>query len=181
MTRDSLFLAVRWMILAPVTLLVAFGMTLLVLTAFSDSGRPRIFGLEMFVVTSGSMEPSIDLGDVIMVNIGKVYPVAGDVITFRPGEPVLFVTHRVVEVRQAAGSPAEYVTKGDANPSNDLVPVRSDQVVGAVTAVVPSLGWVVFGLRDPRFVLMMLSSVLLAELATTIRRRQPRVLVERSR
>lgn len=176
MNTHKVLLALRWVILGPATLLVAFGAVLLVLTATSESGRPRAFGLEMFVVTSGSMTPGIDPGDVVMVNTKNPSPRVGDVITFQPGEsPSVYVTHRVVEVARSEGTPIEYVTKGDANPSADLSLVTSDQVVGTVSSVVPWLGRLVFGLRDPRFVLTMGLSVLFAEWATALLRRVPRM------
>lgn len=177
MTRDNVLQVFRWLILGPVTALVAFGLTLLILTAFSDSGRPRILGLEMFVVTSGSMQPTIDPGDVVMVEDGGGRHRVGDVITFRPQEEsTLYITHRVVEVRSGVGADAEYVTKGDANPGRDLEPVLANQVVGSVRAVFPFVGRVVLGLRDPRFVLMTGMSVVLAESATALQRRGRRVV-----
>lgn len=175
--RDNVLQVFRWLILGPVTVLVALAMALLVLTAFSDSGRPRIFGLEMFVVTSGSMQPSIDPGDVVMVDVARGRFGVGDVITFRPhDESSLFITHRVVEVLGGDRSNTEYVTKGDANPNRDLEPVSANQVVGSVSAVLPVVGRVVLGLRDPRFVLMVGVAVALAETATTLQRRETRVV-----
>lgn len=176
MTRDNVLHILRWLILAPVTALVAFGMTLLVFTAFSDSGRPRVFGLEMFVVTSGSMQPDIDPGDVVMVDVRSRRHAVGDVITFRPREEsTLYITHRVVEVLVGGEIDAEYVTKGDANSGRDLEPVAASQVVGSVSAVLPFVGRVVLGLRDPRFVLMAGISVALAESATAVQRRGRKV------
>lgn len=177
MTRDNIFNTLRWLILAPVTALVAFGVTLLALTAVSNSERPRLFGLEMFVVTSGSMTPNIDPGDVVMVDIGESNPRVGDVITFRPSDdPKLFITHRIVEVNHTPTRSVEYVTKGDANPSVDLRPVERTQVVGPVHAVLPLIGRLVLGMRDPRFVLMVGISVALAEWATVLQRRERRML-----
>ena len=176
MTRDRVFNFLRWLILAPVTVLVAFGVTLLILTAMSNSERPRLFGLEMFVVTSGSMTPGIDPGDVVMVDTTDHQPVVGDVITFRPSDdPALFITHRVVEVNHTPMRSTEYVTKGDANPSIDLRPVMAIQVVGAVDAVLPMIGRIVLGMRDPRFVLMVGISVGLAEWSTALQRRERRI------
>jgi signal peptidase len=180
MTRDKVLQVFRWLILGPVTALVAFGTTLLILTAFSDSGRPRIFGLEMFVVTSGSMQPSIEPGDVVMVDTGADRHRVGDVITFRPqDDSTLYVTHRVVAVTGGDGVTTEYLTKGDANPDRDFEPVVANQVVGSVSAVFPFIGRVVLGLRDPRFVLMVGVAVALAEAATALQRRERRVVTHR--
>lgn len=177
MTRDKVFITCRWIILTPVTALVAFGVMLLALTAVSESERPRLFGLEMFVVTSGSMTPNIDPGDVVMVDTDDSTPRVGDVITFQPSEdPSLFITHRVVGVNHTPTRSVEYVTKGDANPSIDLRPVEATQVVGPVDAVLPLIGRLVLGMRDPRFVLMVGISVALAEWATALQRRERRIL-----
>ena len=176
MTRDKVFITLRWLILAPVTVLVSFGVTLLALTAFSGSERPRIFGLEMFVVTTGSMTPNIDPGDVVMVDTGDPNPKVGDVITYRPSEePTIFITHRVVQVNHTPSRTVEYVTKGDANPTADLRPVMGAQVVGAVRVVLPAIGRLVLGMRDSRFVLMVGISVALAEWSTALQRRERRL------
>jgi signal peptidase len=177
MTRDKVFDTCRWIILAPVTALVAFGVILLALMAVSESERPRFFGWEMFVVTSGSMTPNIDPGDVVMVDTGDSNPRVGDVITFRPSnDSALFITHRVVEVNQTPVQSVEYMTKGDANPSIDFLPVEATQVVGPVDAVLPLIGRLVLGMRDPRFVLIVGISVALAEWATALQRRERRTL-----
>lgn len=166
MARDKVFIALRWLILAPVTALVALGVTLLALTAVSKSERPRLFGLEMFVVTSGSMSPNIDPGDVVMVDTGDAKPRVGDGITFHPSDdPTLFITHRVVEVNHTQTRSVECVIKGDANPNVDLRLVEEAHVVGPVDAVFPLIGRLILGMRDPRFVLMVGISVALAEWA----------------
>lgn len=111
-----------------------------------------------------------------MVDTTELQPVVGDVITFRPSDdPALFITHRIVEVNHTPTRSTEYVTKGDANPSIDLRPVMASQVVGAVDAVLPMIGRIVLGMRDPRFVLMVGISVGLAEWSTALQRRERRI------
>lgn len=93
-----------------------------------------------FVIRGGSMEPSIPLGSLVVlepVSGGEIR--AGDVVTLR-GDNGAVVTHRVTRnVELADGRFLE--TKGDANatPDPNLVPVRA--VEGRVAGVMPGLGY----------------------------------------
>ena len=65
-----------------------------------------------YVVLSGSMEPEIPTGSVVVVDGRKKEWNPGDVITYRRGNMV--VTHRIVEKSEEG-----YCTKGDANAEED--------------------------------------------------------------
>ena len=98
------------------TLLTAFaiGVALLLIVI------PMVFGYERYVITGGSMEPTVHKG---AVAFDKVVPVAdlrvGDVITFVPPESSSPVTHRITGVtRDELGRPV-YSTQGDANEHPD--------------------------------------------------------------
>lgn len=91
-------------------------------------------GWSPFVVTSGSMEPTLGVGDVLLVETGTLERVAQrSVIVFeRGGERI---AHRVFAV-EADG----YVTRGDANAAPDTDRVRPDDVIGDGRLVVPLVG-----------------------------------------
>jgi len=92
-------------------------------------------GSQSYVVLSGSMEPAIGPGDVIVV--GDVAPAAietGDVITFSRSGEARPTTHRVVEVLREDGGPA-FRTAGDNNPAADRELVRPEQIEGRVLSV----------------------------------------------
>jgi signal peptidase len=75
---------------------------------------PLAFGARPLTVLSGSMEPTLATGDVVVVKrIGPGEARPGDVLTYRNPEGSL-VTHRVRSVRRR-GTRYELVTKGDAN------------------------------------------------------------------
>lgn len=102
---------------------------------------PRFAGIEQYVVVSGSMEPAVPVGS--MVYSGQTDPStleAGDIIVFggTDGGSVP-VTHRVVENHIADG---EVITKGDANPENDLNPVPYSNILGKVQLHIPMLGYI---------------------------------------
>ena len=103
---------------------------------------PRIIGAEPFTVISGSMEPTIPTGSIVVskhVEAGKV--TFGDVVTYqlKSGEP-LTVTHRVVAVDVVEGK-TRYRTQGDANNAEDPLPVRPEQIRGVVAYHIPLVGY----------------------------------------
>ena len=92
---------------------------LVILTLVSKFGKSNsILGFTPLKVLSGSMEPAIKTGDLIVV---KAIPDSnieeGDIITFKTN-PDTFVTHRVVEVFDQDGN-ISFKTKGDANNVED--------------------------------------------------------------
>lgn len=97
---------------------------------------PRVIGLEVYDVVSGSMEPAIPVGSVVYVRPGNPDAVVeGDVIAFYGDEGV--VVHRVVANRTSVG---EFATKGDANQEADPDPVPYEAYVGTMTRSIPHLG-----------------------------------------
>lgn len=97
-----------------------------------------VFGREMYVVRGASMQPSISLGSVVFVDrIDPTQIHAQDVITFR-GPSGSVVTHRVMSVSEAGD--LAFITRGDANDSNDPVAVPGSSVIGRVEQAVPGVG-----------------------------------------
>jgi len=105
-------------------------------------GQPKILGNYMFIVLSGSMNPTFDARSMVFVKpVDPEQIKEGDIITFKgQGSSKSLTTHRVVEIRETATGEREFVTKGDANDVNDPYPVSADKVVGRVTLAVPYLG-----------------------------------------
>jgi signal peptidase I len=106
---------------------------------------PRLAGATPFAVLSGSMQPGMPPGTLVIVrDVDPASIAVGDVITFMPraNDPSV-VTHRVVGVGvDMAGEPT-FTTKGDANPVADVAQVRDRQIVGKRWYAVPYLGWIV--------------------------------------
>lgn len=96
---------------------------------------PRLFNVEPKIVLSGSMYPTYNAGAVVFVDENKTSPEIGDIIAYSTGEAI--ITHRVVGTE----SDGAYITKGDANDSEDLSPVSKDQVVGTIIFWIPWLGY----------------------------------------
>ena len=108
------------------------------------SALPIPGNYQFLVVRSGSMEPAIKQGAVVMVKPSDAYKI-GDVITFKstfrtPAGQVIPVSHRVVEIRVAEGE-AFYTTKGDANNAADTREIRHRDVIGKVRFSIPYIGY----------------------------------------
>lgn len=119
----------------------------------SGDAVPTVLGRKVMTVLSGSMEPTIHTGDVIIV-----HPLQnpaeqikdGDIITFRSTEQSsMLITHRVVGTLLMNGKPVAYTTKGDANKTEDFSVVPVDQVVGRYQWRVPYFGYVTSFLHKP--------------------------------
>jgi len=94
---------------------------------------PLAFGLGYAIILSGSMEPEFIPGDMVIIQKQEAYN-KGDIITFQfSGRSP--VTHRIVE-----GKPDGFITRGDANNSNDTEIVKVGQVIGKVVKVLPQAG-----------------------------------------
>jgi signal peptidase I len=111
-------------------------------------------GYRLYVVHTGSMDPTYRPGDVVLDAPAAAGYRPGQVITFRHSALTTdVVTHRVVAVR-AAG----ITTKGDANATPDAWTIRPAQVQGRTVGAVPRLGYLVVYLQQPQGVLSILTA-----------------------
>ncbi len=116
---------------------------------FAVFAVPQLVGAERsYVVLSGSMQPSMEPGDVILVDAVDVEAVEpGEIVTFRESANTV-TTHRVVETVQTDSGLA-LRTKGDDNEEPDVGLVRNEELVGRVMSVggtpiaVPYVGHVI--------------------------------------
>ena len=100
---------------------------------------PKVFGYHIYNVLSGSMLPTYPIGSAIYVkDTSPEDIVVGDVITFSLGEAYdVVMTHRVVDIDTQNGV---FITKGDANTTNDADGVLFSNLVGKAVFCVPNLG-----------------------------------------
>ena len=126
---------------AAARVLVGFAL-IITLCAVVVVAVPQVIGAdESYVVTSDSMSPEIDGGDVVIVTERSPDRIEeGDVITFAPpGDDDRRTTHRVVEIQEEDGE-RQFITQGDANDNPDPQPVTGDRVIGEVTLTSPYFG-----------------------------------------
>ena len=101
-----------------------------------------INGYGILDVISGSMEPTIKVGDLIVINTKDKNINVGDVVTFYDVD-MAFVTHRVVSINDDI-----MITKGDANDSLDD-PIPLNNIVGKYVFKINGLGSFLTSLKNP--------------------------------
>ena len=116
-----------------------------------------------YVIESGSMEPDIQVGSVVVVNENYKYEDVkiGDVIVFKSGDSR--VTHRVAE-KTSDG----LRTKGDANEVEDKIIITEALFSGKVLCSVPKAGFVAKMLSEPKGKILAVTFIALLAFITII-------------
>lgn len=99
----------------------------------------------IYTIATGSMTPNINQFDaVINMRIDDPNDLkVGDVITFRSSSPVsigMTITHRIKAITTDPDGNVCFVTKGDANPIEDELCAKYNNVIGKVIIRIPGLG-----------------------------------------
>ncbi len=117
---------------------------------------PRLPGpYKAYIVRSGSMEPVIQTGDLI-IDDTRFLPVRVEqVVTFRDVENGI-ITHRIVrEEKNGKDENVSYITKGDNNEDEDANPIKAEQILGEWRYRVPLAGYLLIYGRS-KFALIIL-------------------------
>lgn len=123
-------------VLVSVLLILAVLLCLYVSIQVVTKGYTSFGGYMMFRVVTGSMEPTVPTGALLIsrrTDVAQIQP--GDIICFRTREVQIagrIVTHRVVEKLEAADGSILLRTRGDANPVSDSYLVDADNMIGRV-------------------------------------------------
>ena len=127
--------------------ILIINVTIIVKSYLHPDRVPDFMGYKPFIVLSGSMEPTILAGDIIVTkNIAPEQIVKGDVIAFR-AEKNTVVTHRVTDVQTANG--LSFLTRGDANTGADARAVRVEELEGIYHWRVAGVGKFAMFLQTP--------------------------------
>jgi signal peptidase len=145
------------------------------------SAGPHFFPYQTYYVLTGSMEPAMPVGTLIVSTPARASELhVGDVITFqRPDGGNVPVTHRISAV-ETTPEGIRYATKGDANPLPDPWRVPAEAEPAVVRFAVPQLGNLVRLLQFPVVRLLVIAvptllvgSLMLIELTQIRRRKKP--------
>lgn len=122
---------VGWVALAAALILCVF-----VITQVLSKGYISIGGYSLFRVATGSMEPEMPIGSLLITQEADIDTIqAGDIVNFRAKETGMFgviITHRVINVHMDAYGTHYLETKGDANQYADSAYVEQSNLIGKV-------------------------------------------------
>lgn len=119
-----------------------------------------VIAQHMNVVVSGSMEPVLYRGDIVIIDTNP------DVNNLQVGDIVVYkatwfpqpVIHRII-AKTETSSGTVYTIQGDNNPSPDPAPVQSSQIIskvvnypwssvaGQAPVVIPKIGYITLWIR----------------------------------
>lgn len=139
----------RGLLAAVLLVLIGANLWLLAAQTMGRQTLPTIGGYTYLIVLSGSMEPAISAGDVIIIHRQDSYT-PGEIITF--ADDGALTTHRITAVTGEG-----YRTQGDANNAPDQLLIPSEAIQGRVVAVIPRLGQALLFLRRPAGLLLLLA------------------------
>ncbi len=100
------------------------------------------------IVKSGSMEPTIRTGGIVVIHPSTEYNV-GDIITFGADTKTQIpTTHRIVSI-DGTGPLRAFQTKGDANDAPDPSPTHLSDVNGKMLLTIPYVGYILDLAKKP--------------------------------
>lgn len=126
----KIFDVICWIVIAVLVISVAIS----VISRFNGT-NPAVFGYSVYRVSSGSMSPELEVGDVILGKSVKD-PMAikvGDIVTYKGSGELsgMLITHKVIVAPQEENGVIMLQTKGVANEIPDS-PISADRVVSVV-------------------------------------------------
>lgn len=146
------------------TLIVVLVFTLVVFfTARINGSTPSVFGYSIYRVSSGSMEPELKVGDIILDKVVENPEdlKVGDVITFKSDDyGDLLVTHKVIKAPYEDNGKLMLQTKGVANELEDK-PISTDKVKGIMICKVDYLDTVYNVFLSPWGLLILIALIVI--------------------
>jgi len=160
-------------------LVLVVNVTIIVKSYIYPDRVPDFLGYKPFIVLSGSMEPAIQAGDLIITKVIEAEKVAeGDIIAFQ-AEKNTIVTHRVTDVRTEEG--LSFLTKGDANTGADAKAVGVGELEGIYLCRLAGVGNFAMFLQTPLGMLLFVITPLCLFILYDVVSRNRRSRAERSR
>lgn len=113
----------------------------------------NIFGYSIFQIETGSMEDTLKIEDIIIVELGNDNINKNDIITFRQDGNL--VTHRLLRMEDS-----KYFTKGDNNPTEDE-PIEKKDILGKVVYSIPDVKIWKSVFKEPKVIISIVITTIL--------------------
>jgi len=137
------------MFFGSIILVIIINLYLGVNKALTSNPVPKFLGIAPLIVMSGSMEPAIMPGDVVIIReqLPQKYKL-GDVVTYLEGN--IAFTHRIIGEEEGL-----FILKGDNNNVADDT-VAAEEFIGKVVLTIPKIGFAILFFKTPLGMLVLL-------------------------
>lgn len=141
-----------------ITFLILFALCNLISVKVFHKEYSSLFGLTIFEIVSGSMEPTLNVKDLIIVySTDKIKE--NDIITYTDDKD--FITHRVIKIEGET-----ITTKGDSNNSTD-VRINKNKIIGKVILTIPKGGIIREIIITPKVIISIVVTLILFSLCVS--------------
>ena len=155
--------------------ILAINCTLIIKSYTNKDQVPSISGIFPMIILTDSMYPEFESGDLIICNTAEPEEIkVGDVICFYDpeGNGTATVTHRVQEVITDDEGNLAWITKGDANNTEDLPTVPAKNLIGVYKTRLKGLGKVAMFMQTTQgLIICVICPIILLVAYDVIRRR----------
>lgn len=128
-------------------------------SSLSKEQAKDVFGYKAYIITTDSMKPSINSGDVIVITKVKEEKLrVGDVVTFKTDDD--YISHRIIEIRENLNK-KEYITKGDNNNIPDSYNIEYEDIQGSKVLKIPFLGSLILLFKQKIYIFIFGTTILL--------------------
>lgn len=129
----------------------------------------KVNGITMFEIVSGSMEPTINVKDLIVVLKTDLIK-ENDIITYSDGKD--YITHRVIKI-----DGDNITAKGDSNNSVDTK-INKSRVIGKVILIIPKGGIIREIILTPKVIISIIVTLFLFSLCISYVPKEKREKIE---
>lgn len=150
----------KWMLnitCAITILIIILGITYIIQITVMNKKYANVLGYSLFEVLTGSMEPTIEVGDDVLIKVTKDIK-KGDVVVFDNKENDNFILHRVIQINEN-----DVITKGDNNNMNDKA-ISKENIIGKTLFVFPKLGKIQEFFRKPYVCIPLIDFIIISTL-----------------
>lgn len=157
MKKIGILNILKGILITVLLVILALNIYIMIQAKTRPNSVPSIFGYKPFIVLSGSMESTIHVGDLILVEEVDTNTLqVNDIIAFRDSEN-LVTTHRIIRTT-IKNKGTCYITKGDNNNTEDEEKVCPNQIEGKYKSRIGKVGNAILFVQQPLgFAVMLLS------------------------
>ncbi len=144
-------------------IIIILGISYVIQITIMNKKYANVLGYSLFEVLTGSMEPTINIGDDVLIQITKDIQ-KGDIVVFDNKQNDNFILHRVVQINEE-----NVVTKGDSNNVSDRA-ISKEDIIGKTLVIFPKLGKIQEFFRRPYIFIPLVDIIIISTLLVNYRK-----------